>query len=121
MSNPNRDTVRCLRCGRHLTAAASVGQGYGRACRARIIAAAKVTSLADWSKAQQDKAAELIGDKGIVPTGHAGVWRTVSSRGDAYYLTAETGACNCPAGLKGRRCYHGAAARILAASLGRAA
>lgn len=114
--------ANCLRCGRKLTAQASVTQGYGRTCRARIIAAAAVTPLSDFTADQRDKAVELIGDKGIVPTGRPGVWRTVSSRGDAYYLTAEGDrGCNCPAGLRGVRCYHSAAARILGASLGRAA
>ena len=111
---------RCLRCGRKLRSAAGIAQGFGDRCRARVIAAAKVTPLVGWSKTQTDKAAELIGDKGIVPTGHAGVWRTVSSKGDAYYLTAPE-ACNCRAGLNGRRCYHSAAATLMAASLRRAA
>jgi Family of unknown function (DUF6011) len=115
MSNPDRGTTRCLRCGRNLTAAASVTAGYGRMCKARIIAAAKVVELAGFTAAQRDKAAELIGDKGIVPTGLAGVWRTVSSKGDSYYLT-DIWACNCRAGRGGRPCYHRLAARILAAA-----
>lgn len=119
-ATPESAQANCLRCGRALRSAASISQGFGPVCRARIIAAAKVTSLADFSKAQQDKAADLIGDKGIVPTGHAGVWRTVSSDGSTFYLTAPAG-CNCPAGLNGRRCYHSAAATLLAASLRRAA
>lgn len=112
--------ANCLRCGRALRSAAGISQGFGPVCRARLIAAAAVTSLADFTRAQQDKAADLIGDKGIVPTGHAGVWRTVSSNGQAFYLTAPE-ACNCPAGLNGRRCYHSAAATLMAASLRRAA
>jgi len=44
----------------------------------------------------------------------------VSSKGDAYYLTAP-GTCNCPAGLNGHRCYHSAAATLMAASLRKAA
>lgn len=111
---------RCLRCGRRLSAQASISQGYGRTCRARIIAAARVTPLVGFTARQRDKAAELIGDKGIVPTGHRGVWRTVSSSGADFYLTAPE-ACNCPAGRNGLRCYHSAAATLLAASLRSAA
>lgn len=113
--------TRCLRCGRKLTAQSSVTAGYGRACRARIVAAAAVTPLPGFSDEQKARVAELIGDKGVVPTGHVGVWRTVSSKGDGFYLTDALGHCNCRAGLRGIRCYHAAAVAIVAASLGRAA
>lgn len=112
-------TAHCLRCGRTLRSAASVKASYGPVCRARIRAAALAEALRDFTAAQRDKAAELIADGALVPV-RRGIFRTVSSKGDAQYLTAATGQCNCPAGLRGRRCYHGAAARTLAAS-GRAA
>jgi uncharacterized Zn finger protein len=32
------------------------------------------------------------------------------------YLTAVTGQCNCPAGLKSRRCYHALATALLLAA-----
>ncbi|HUD38171.1 MAG TPA: DUF6011 domain-containing protein, partial [Streptosporangiaceae bacterium] len=87
--------VRCLRCGRSLSAPASIMAGYGRTCRRLIVAAAKVVGPAGFTAAQRDKAAELIGDKGIVPTGMARVWRSVASSGTAFYLTAPE-ACNLP-------------------------
>lgn len=113
------DTVsqaHCLRCGRKLTALASVAAGYGPVCRARIAAAALISKALDgFTDKQRDQVAELISDAGIVPTSRPGVFRTVSSRGDVTYLT-HSAACNCPAGLRGRACYHTAAARLLNAS-----
>ncbi len=65
--------VRCLRCGRALSATASVRTGYGPGCRARIRAAAVADALRDFTAAQVDKARELIADGAIVPTGFARV------------------------------------------------
>ncbi len=99
----------CQRCGRILTAAVSIAKGYGPGCRARIRAAAAASAaLRDFTVSQIDRARELIADLGIVPSGFAGVFRTVSSTGQEYYLTSPSG-CNCRAGLNGRRCYHRAA------------
>jgi hypothetical protein len=109
------EQVHCMRCGRNLRAAASVAAGFGPGCRARIRAAAMTVAVKDFSQAQVDKARELIADKGIIRTGFAGVFRTVSSDGAAYYLTAASGQCNCRAGLNGRRCYHVAAAVMVQA------
>ena len=107
--------VHCLRCHRPLRAARSVAAGYGPGCRARIRAAALADAVKGYTAAQVDKARELIADGGMVPTGFARVWRTVSSDGSSYYLSApET--CNCAGGRHGRRCYHSAAAAILAAA-----
>jgi hypothetical protein len=115
----NEAPARCLRCGRTLRSAKSVKASYGAWCRAKIRAAAIAGAVRDFKDAQVDKARELIADGGIVRTGHRGVFRTVSSKGDATYLT-HSAACNCPAGLRSRSaCYHVAAVRILTA--GRAA
>ena len=108
----NAAEARCLRCGRKLTAAKSVADKYGRGCLAKIREAAISEARADFSADQQAKADELIRDGGLVPTNREGVFRSVSSKGDAFYLT-HSQACNCYAGLKGRRCYHLLAARIL--------
>lgn len=110
-------TARCLRpgCGRVLRSAKSVAAGYGPKCAAKIRAAAIAEIRADFSADQQAKADELIRDGGLVPTNREGVFRSVSSKGDATYLT-HSAACNCHAGLKGRRCYHLLAARILVIS-----
>jgi hypothetical protein len=117
MSNPASIAAaaaqaRCLRCGRKLTAAKSVADKYGRGCLAKIREAALAEVRADFSAEQQVAADELIRDGGLVPTNREGVFRAVSSKGDAFYLT-HSQACNCFAGLKGRRCYHLLAARIL--------
>jgi hypothetical protein len=101
--------TRCLRCGRKLTASTGA---YGPKCAAKVRQAALDEARAEFSADQQVKADELIRDGGLVPTSREGVFRTVSSKGDAFYLT-HSQACNCFAGLKGRRCYHLLAARIL--------
>lgn len=107
--------VRCLRCHRVLRSAKSVSLAYGPVCMARIRAAALAAALRDFTAVQVEKARELIADGGMVPTGFARVWRTVSGDGTAYYLSApET--CNCRGSLYGRHCYHSAAATILAAA-----
>jgi hypothetical protein len=107
-ANTKTTETRCLRCGRRLTK----GGVYGPKCAAKIRAAAIAEIKADFSTDQQAKADELVRDGGLVPTNREGVFRSVSSKGDAVYLT-HSQACNCYAGLKGRRCYHLLAARIL--------
>ena len=110
-----KQPARCLRCGRSLRASASITAGYGPVCRARIRAAQLAAALRDFTADQAAKARELIADAGLVPTRHAGVYRAVSSDGTSTYLTHPAG-CSCPAGLRGRRCYHMAAARVLTAT-----
>ena len=94
--------------------------GYGPRCAAKIRKAAINAAFAGFTPEQQAKAAELIRDGGLVPTSRPGVYRTVSSRGDVTYLT-HSAACNCPAGLHDRLCYHVAAARALTATTRKAA
>jgi hypothetical protein len=106
---------RCLRCGRRLRTAKSIAAGYGAGCRARIRAAAKLADLAAWTQRQLDDARELIEDGGVVPTSRRGVFRTVSSDGEEFHLT-HTEACNCPAGLKSKLCYHRAAVTLVLAA-----
>ncbi|WP_192809935.1 hypothetical protein [Actinomadura rudentiformis] len=55
---------------------------------------------------------ELIEDGGIVQVA-PGEWRTVSSNGTAIFATTTT-RCTCKAGAYSRRCYHVAAARMVA-------
>jgi hypothetical protein len=117
----NVGIVRCRGCGRRLTAPASVAAERGRRCRARLRDAAAVAGA---GAEQVAKALELIADGGIVPTSHAGVFRTVGSKGDVIYLT-HSNACTCPSGLHrltASICYHSLAVRIiLAADMRRAA
>jgi Family of unknown function (DUF6011) len=105
----------CLRCGRKLAAASSVAAGYGRCCARKIRAAIASAEPTDFTAAQHEKAAELITSGGVVPARFPGVFGTVASAGDAYYLT-HSAACNCPAGLHGLLCYHVAAVRLIAAT-----
>lgn len=110
-STQERET-HCLRCGRQLRSPRSIAANYGPGCAAKIRAAAIEEARRDFTVDQQAKAAELIRDGGMVPHPHAGVFTAVSSKGDATYL-AHPAACTCPAGIKGRRCYHLLAARVL--------
>jgi Family of unknown function (DUF6011) len=115
LSQTTCGTVRCLRpgCGRVLKSAKSVALGYGPKCAAKIRAAAIEEARRDFTAEQQDKAAELIRDGGIVPSPREGVFQAVSGKGDATYLV-HAAACNCPGGLRAKRpCYHSLAARIL--------
>jgi hypothetical protein len=114
-TSPDQQVHRCLRprCGRVIRSARSVALGYGPVCARAIRKAALDEARADFTPEQQDKAAELIRDGGIVPTPRDGVFQAVSSKGDATYLV-HSAACNCPGGLRAKRpCYHSLAARIL--------
>jgi hypothetical protein len=107
----------CLRCGRRLTATASVSAGYGRTCRARVAAAAEAVDLSAFSAAQVEKAREAIELRAVVPSSREGLYAAVASDGVTVYLTdAQQESCTCKAAAHGRRCYHLAAALILAAA-----
>lgn len=105
--------TNCLRCGRKLTSQTSTARGYGRSCAAKTRQAQNTAELRDFKPEQIEAARELIEDGGIVQI-RPRVWRTVSTDGREYHLTA-LNVCNCKAGLRGTRCYHRAAAHILAA------
>ncbi|WP_181785354.1 DUF6011 domain-containing protein [Streptomyces phytophilus] len=104
--------THCLRCRRPLRSTTSIARGYGAHCAAKIRHAA--ADLTDYKPAQVDAARELIADAAIVHL-RSVVFVTVSTDGTETYRTAPT-ACTCPAGLKTRRCYHTAAARLLLAA-----
>ena len=110
-----QNTTKCLNCGRTLTSATSVSRGYGKTCAAKIRKAKTVADLTEFKPAQIDSALELIEDAAIIQI-RPRIYRSVSTDGTALYLTATTGQCNCPAGIRGTRCYHVAAARMLAAA-----
>lgn len=112
--NTEAKPARCTRCGRKLTAAKAVAEGFGRTCKAKIAKAAKTVDLADFKPAQVEQARELIEDGAVIQI-RRNVFRTVSTDGRETYLTARQ-ACTCPAGLKDRRCYHRAAVAIVAAA-----
>jgi hypothetical protein len=108
---PETQPVKCSRCKRTLTSAASRALGIGPRC------AAIEAAFRGLKPEQADKARELIADGGVVPTGHKGVYRIASGKGDAVYLTAVTGQCTCAHGLRvmtAKPCYHVGAARLAA-------
>ncbi|HMH94175.1 MAG TPA: DUF6011 domain-containing protein [Streptosporangiaceae bacterium] len=116
--------TRCLRCGRLLTAQASVSRGYGRTCRARITAAAEAADLTAFKAEQVEKAREAIADGAVIPTSRPAVYAVSSTDGTLVYITdAYAQTCTCKAGANGRRCWHLAATLVLdaAAPVGRAA
>lgn len=106
--------IPCLECGRMLRSVKSIKRGRGAACQTKINKAAKKVDLSDFKPAQVQSAMELIEDAAIVKV-RPNVFRSVSSDGTTEYLTAPQ-ACNCPAGLKTRNCYHRAAVIILIAA-----
>jgi hypothetical protein len=112
------EDTRCLRCGRKLTAQASVARGTGRGCRARITAAAGTADLSAFTPAQVEKAAEAIAEGAVVPTSRPGMYAVSSSDGSLVYMVDATcQACTCKAGERGRRCWHRAAALIWQAAM----
>jgi len=106
--------IPCLECGRMLRSVKSVKRGRGAACQTKVNKAAKTVDLSDFKPAQVQSALDLIEDAAIVKV-RPNVFRSVSTDGTAEYLT-HPAACNCPAGLKSRNCYHRAAAIILLAA-----
>ncbi|MGW4042968.1 DUF6011 domain-containing protein [Streptomyces sp. NPDC004721] len=104
--------THCLRCHRVLRSAKSIAAGYGPTCARHIRRAPVDTS--DYKPHQIASARELIEDAAIIPL-RSIVFIAVSSDGTETYKTAPT-TCNCPAGLKGSRCYHQLAARMLLAA-----
>lgn len=69
---------------------------------------------ADYKAHQITSARELIEDGAIIPL-RSVVFLVVSTDGTEIHRTAPT-SCNCKAGLKGARCYHVLAARMLLAA-----
>lgn len=111
MQNTTTHT-NCLRCGRTLTSARSCATGYGPTCTRKIRTSA--VDLTDYKPHQVASARELIADAAIIPL-RSVVFLAVSTDGTETYRSAPT-ACTCPAGLKGSRCYHQLAARLLLAA-----
>jgi hypothetical protein len=104
-------TRKCTRCGRQLRDAKSVALGRGPVCDRK----AKAEAAALAAKPEQAaKALELLADGGIEVLRPGRVWLVVSGNGEQRYRTAPAG-CTCPAGVRGRECYHRLAVRALAA------
>lgn len=112
MNEAETTQTRCTRCGRPLHAAKSIAAGRGPTCARKVRAAARTKALADYKPAQQAKALELIEQGGMVAIRGRHVFAAVSSDGTRTYKAAPQ-ACTCPAGARGTRCYHRAAAAVL--------
>ena len=108
----NTTHTHCLRCGRTLRTAKSQAAGYGAKCAAKVRKAPVDTT--DYKAHQITSAQELIEDGGIVLIRN-NVFAAVSTDGTETHLV-HPAACNCKAGLKGTRCYHQLAARMLLAA-----
>lgn len=106
------DHTHCLRCRRVLRSTKSQALGYGPKCAAKVRNAPVDTT--DYKTHQVQSARELIEDGAIIPL-RSVIFITVSTDGTETYKTAPT-ACSCPAGVKGGRCYHQLAARLLLAA-----
>lgn len=104
--------TNCLRCGRTLRTAKSQAAGYGAKCAAKVRHSAIDTS--DYKPHQIASAQELIEDGAIILI-RGNVFAAVSTDGTETHLV-HPAACNCKAGLKGTRCYHQLAARLLLAA-----
>ncbi|MBA0053472.1 hypothetical protein E0L36_22110 [Streptomyces sp. AJS327] len=108
------EPARCRKCRRPLRNASP--DGLGPKCR-RNVRRANRENAARYQGWQVAKAAELLELGAIVPlrkTSLTRVFLVVSDDGSEIYRTAASGQCNCPAGLRGVRCYHGAAAAAAA-------
>ncbi|PRX91952.1 DUF6011 domain-containing protein [Allonocardiopsis opalescens] len=114
MTTTPASTPRCLRCGRPLTSAASIARGYGKGCASLIRRAAVVADLDGFKSSQVDSAREAVAD-GAVLLLRGRVHQVVSSDGAHVHL-ATVEHCSCPAGLRGVRCWHIAAVRIVASA-----
>ena len=110
MQDTATEPQRCTKCHRVLRRPSA--DGYGPKCRAKVRRAAVDT--ADYKAHQVASARELIEDGAIIPL-RSVVFLVVSTDGTEIHRTAPTG-CNCAAGLKGSRCYHQLAARMLLAA-----
>lgn len=108
------EPARCRKCRRPLRHAST--DGLGPKCR-RNVRRANRENRARYQGWQVTKAAEALELGAVVPlrkTSRTRVFLVVSDDGTEVYRTAASGQCNCPAGLRGIRCYHGAAAAAAA-------
>lgn len=121
MNATTATTAKCASCGRTLRNPASIAARRGPKCRAKIARAITTATaagkLAAYKPVQVTKAVEVIELAAIARIRRTTAWVAVSSRGDATYtVDIHTRSCTCPAGERAIRCYHLAAADILAAA-----
>jgi hypothetical protein len=104
--------TKCTGCHRTLRNAASIARGMGRTCARN---ARKAAAVIGFKPAAIEKAKELIEQGGIIALRARRVFQVVASNGVDTYKTAKQ-ACSCPAGIKGRKCYHVAAVLMVTAA-----
>lgn len=104
----------CTRCGRILTDPASIARGRGPVCQRRNRAARTTAPVADFTPAQIASAHQAHDDAAVLAL-RGQVVMVVSTDGTEIHRAHPTN-CNCAAGLKARRCWHMAAARIALAA-----
>lgn len=109
-------TAQCTECHRTLTSTASIARGRGRTCdrnARRKSAAHALTREFKNAEAARAKALQLLADRALIPTRHAGQYLTTSTDGTANYLvdTVER-SCTCKGHNRVGRCYHLVAADV---------
>lgn len=114
MQNTTTEQTRCLGCHRPLRSAKSIAAQRGPVCARKVRQAEQTVDLTDYKPHQVQSARELIADAAIIPL-RSVVFLAVSTDGTETYRSAPT-ACTCPAGIKGSRCYHQLAVRLLLAA-----
>lgn len=102
----------CALCGRALRAS---GRVYGPGCARGLRAARARADLALFHDGLVDKAAQLVAEGGITGDGDGGFLAVSTCGTTVYVVRPAEGSCSCPAGVHGVRCYHLAAAAIMAA------
>lgn len=113
VETPAAELVKCSRCKRALTSAASRLAKIGPRC------AAIEAATEGLNPKQVDKMMQVIIDKGVTPTSRKGVYRVASEDGETVHLCHVNGNCTCEWGLRRKSaetkvCYAVAAARLTA-------
>lgn len=93
---------------------------HGKLPAVKVAGRWQITITADldgFKPAQIERARELLDQGGLIAARRPGLFTAVSSDGSGTYLT-HTAVCSCPAGRRGRACYHVAAVRLVLALVG---
>lgn len=117
MTKTEAPRITCRRCHSILRSDKSIAKGIGRTCERnerRERAATVLTRTFKGAEAARTKALNLLADKALIPTRHAGQYLAASSDGTQTYLvdTVER-SCTCRGHQRVGRCYHLVAADTL--------
>lgn len=111
MTKTEAPRITCRRCHAILRSAKSITRGIGARCL-RLERQEQALASDAYKPEQIAAAIEAIEDGAVIPL-RGRIFLVVSTNGQDIHRTTAT-ACSCPAGIKGRRCFHRAAV-ILAA------